>query len=110
MPSLILKIERERPAEIYLYLVQTLQPEFNFKHAEAFVNAIEVHQKDGFDSLVKSTNPILTMVIIIEALKNLSSQYQSLSLRIFALLEETEDHFVKTFESYQNYNKLEILL
>ena len=110
VPPVIQAIERENPAEIYLYLVQILQPEFHFKHAESFVAAIQSHQENGFEKLVKSTNPILTMVVIFEILIKLKSQYRSLSLRISSLLDDTEEHFVTTFENYSKHEKLEILL
>ena len=87
VPILLSKMQKDPSEvnEVKLSLLQRLQPNFHFKHADLLVHILETVKNDAFKpegSIIQLSNPLMWFVLITDILKNMSDQFRSLDLRI----------------------------
>ena len=80
-------------------MVQKMQPDFHYKHAEAYVSLMESFIKDAsreadYNVAYSWSNPLMVLVFSVDILYKLKDQFRSLSLRIDQVSEELIDTFI----------------
>lgn len=106
--------EKYSSMEVIFQILLKLLPEFHFKHADRITTCLEKLRDDvvSQDSklIMRMSNPILTMLLGIDILTRLKTQFNSLSLRISSVEDTTRSAIVAIYENYPYPEKIEILL
>ena len=113
--TLLMRLEKDNYAQLeaYLMIVQYLQPEFHFDHAEKFVSVIEglkaaVLRPKGV--MLKWSNPLMIMVLLADVLEKIRLEFSSLNLRVVLVKGELVTLFTSICNNYGLPDRANVLL
>ena len=115
VPIILGKLEKDSKFvnEVHLSLLQQLMPRFQFKHADRLVYILEIVKNQHLKSdgnIIKHSNPIMNLVIMIDLMQKMREQFSSLALRIDFINETILDKFTAIYTNTTNPQKMKILV
>ena len=105
VPPVIKKLRDSKfsQLEILLTLLQKLQPEFHFKHADDLIAIFETLQqavKKPNGIILRWSNPLMVMVMSLDLIYKVRDQFRSLSLRAAAISDNMRETFIQIYENF----------
>lgn len=115
VPIILSKMHKDATQvnEIKLSLLQRLQPRFHFRHADQLVQILETAKSEAFKpegNILRSSNPLMWLVLTTDILMKLKDQFRSLTLRVNFVNEQIQEKFIVLYEYLYDPAKIETLL
>lgn len=118
VPILLNRIQKDLSEvnEANMALLQTMMPRFHFKHANSFLTVLSFYSSRNLigaveESLIlRASNPLMLLVLIMDLLIGLRKRFRSLSLKVNDVQSRIEDEFISVFEKFDDSNQIYELL